>query len=85
MPQHKTVAKLESLALHQFCQIGARTCTALEEGGNFDIENNGTGDSVTISSDFESFFETSAKFHFRKVDFVYVENYCWQSEKKTKS
>ena len=57
MPQHKTVAKLESLALHQFCQIGARTCTALEEGGNFDIENNGTGDSVTISSDFESFLK----------------------------
>ena len=56
MPQHKTVAKLESLALHEFCQICATTCTRLEEEGNFETENNSGGDTA-VSSGFESFLK----------------------------
>ena len=56
MPQHKTVAKLESLAIHQFCAICARTVQALEEDVNFEIENNSAG-SGDAGADFESFLK----------------------------
>ena len=46
MPQYKSVVKLESLALHKFCQICAKTCTALEQDGA-DID----------SHEFESFLK----------------------------